>query len=595
MKKHSFFLGRPRLSLLFWFALSTSICHIISASTPGQTNVHRSQVQLRAGSVFSLPRVPFMNRWLKRKQQQLHISLSPGQLGEKEKKVEKPGILAEEGDPECMAKTARSGNDATDTAFNETRGPILPMSSLVAFFSRQLHQLNPIKLVRYGVLFYLGYSVYQELRVFLRSDGSFWESVTNDLGLPNIKKRNLSSPALQHLAALLQRSGLPMYQNQTKSASVESILQSLSPTEIQLLESCLWVPTKSEATTQAPDFDWEGTVLGLHSVKQRLRPILRDIVIPAYCRHSSSAGYVKRNNPFAPLFTNDPSGLEEETLNSTGILLYGPPGCGKSLLLNSLAKAADIHSNTPTLHLTPTVFYDKYIGVTNQRIRSLFQLVAKLTSGGSSTVLLILDELDGLLRERSSKNEDDFRREFKTEFLQYWDRLGNIVVLGATNRPFDVDSAVLRRLPIQCPLNLPTPPERLELLQAWLAQVPCCEGIDLQRVVLETDGYSTSDLKQLLQAAARVVMDNGGGGLCTGHVLHSIEAVRPTAMSPQYRHQLKQFGMTAPTQQQGQDEMTFVDAGTMEMKWNTNDDSDNSGGDDDNDEDDDISLTPDEL
>ena len=94
-------------------------------------------------------------------------------------------------------------------------------------------------------------------------------------------------------------------------------------------------------------------------------------------------------------------------------LISGPPGCGKTMLVRSLATV----SRLPCLVVTPSVLLRKYVGETNLRVRSLFSLASKL-----APCILCIDELDGLFRERCD-SENEVTRELKTEFLQWWDGL----------------------------------------------------------------------------------------------------------------------------------------------------------------------------
>jgi hypothetical protein len=126
--------------------------------------------------------------------------------------------------------------------------------------------------------------------------------------------------------------------------------------------------------------------------------------------------------------------------SSSGVLLYGPPGCGKTLLVKALASTARI----PCLVVTPSVLLRKYYGETNAQVRSLFSLAAKL-----SPCILCIDELDGLFRERSEQ-EHEVSRDLKTEFLQWVDGMMSkddanrqILLVGATNRPFDCVSTMV--------------------------------------------------------------------------------------------------------------------------------------------------------
>jgi ATPase family AAA domain-containing protein 1 len=149
----------------------------------------------------------------------------------------------------------------------------------------------------------------------------------------------------------------------------------------------------------------------------------------------------------------------------------------------------------------------QYVGETNNQVRNLFSLAQKL-----APCILCIDELDGLFRERSD-SEHEVSRDLKTEFLQWWDGMLTdpssssatakrqpILVIGASNRPFDVDAAVLRRLPAAFYVGLPDAATRTFYLRRLLEKIP--SDVDLHRVAMMTEGYSPSDLRQVLQSAA---------------------------------------------------------------------------------------------
>jgi SpoVK/Ycf46/Vps4 family AAA+-type ATPase len=195
-------------------------------------------------------------------------------------------------------------------------------------------------------------------------------------------------------------------------------------------------------------------------------------------------------------------------------------------------------------------------------VRSLFSLANKL-----APCVVCIDELDGLFRERS-ESEHEVSRDLKTEFLQWWDGMLShtqqdhkpILVIGATNRPFDVDSAVLRRLPQSLFIGLPDLRARTSLMQQLLRHVPTDPKLDIHQLAALTDNYSPSDLRQLLQTAAlsgplREASYLKGTQspprpLTTQDVLQAVQLVPPTPMSAQYRASLANFARSpssAPT------------------------------------------------
>eukprot|EP00178_Gracilaria_changii_P019116 TRINITY_DN555_c0_g1_i1.p3 TRINITY_DN555_c0_g1~~TRINITY_DN555_c0_g1_i1.p3 ORF type:complete len:405 (+),score=71.09 TRINITY_DN555_c0_g1_i1:3133-4347(+) len=180
-----------------------------------------------------------------------------------------------------------------------------------------------------------------------------------------------------------------------------------------------------------------------------------------------------------------------------GILLYGPPGTGKTMLAKALAK----ESGANFLALSPSSLLSKWLGDTEQLARAVFSLARRV-----QPTIIFIDEIDGLFRERSSA-EHEAHKNLKAEFMQLWDglttddRYNQVVVLGATNRPYDVDPAILRRMPRPFEVSLPNEGERLEILTKVLEGVNLEEGFNYSSIARVTEGYSGSDLKELCRAA----------------------------------------------------------------------------------------------
>lgn len=198
-----------------------------------------------------------------------------------------------------------------------------------------------------------------------------------------------------------------------------------------------------------------------------------------------------------------------------GVLLYGPPGTGKTLLAKALAK----ESGAIFLALSPSSLLSKWLGETEQMARAVFTLARRV-----APTIIFIDEIDGLFRERSS-SEHEAQKNLKSEFMQLWDGLttdesANIVVLGATNRPYDIDPAILRRMPRSFEVGLPTTDERAAILATILDNVRIEAGFSFREVAAVTQGYSGSDLKELCRAAmmqpAREAMRRVRGGISHG-------------------------------------------------------------------------------
>jgi len=191
-----------------------------------------------------------------------------------------------------------------------------------------------------------------------------------------------------------------------------------------------------------------------------------------------------------------------------GVLLYGPAGCGKTMLVRALAAhhaIAGRGNDVRFLHVAPSTLLNKFVGETSRNVRALFSLARKL-----APTVIFVDEVDALFRERSSgSDEHDVYRDLKTEFMQLWDGASSpsshnqILIVGATNRPFDVDPAVLRRMPRSFFVGPPDHTGRAAVLRTMLAGVPLCPGFDVDALAGATDMYSPSDLRELLRQAAQ--------------------------------------------------------------------------------------------
>jgi SpoVK/Ycf46/Vps4 family AAA+-type ATPase len=178
-----------------------------------------------------------------------------------------------------------------------------------------------------------------------------------------------------------------------------------------------------------------------------------------------------------------------------GCLLYGPPGTGKTLLAKAVAK----ESGASMLEVSAASINDKWLGQSEKNVQALFSLARKL-----SPCVIFLDEADALLAARRSSHARAAHRETITQFLREWDGLSDMraFIMVATNRPFDLDEAVLRRLPRKILVDLPLAPEREAILRVMLKDETLAEDVDLAALAQETDLYSGSDLKNLCVSAA---------------------------------------------------------------------------------------------
>ncbi|KAF8774932.1 hypothetical protein HU200_005156 [Digitaria exilis] len=181
-----------------------------------------------------------------------------------------------------------------------------------------------------------------------------------------------------------------------------------------------------------------------------------------------------------------------------GILLFGPPGTGKTML----AKAVATEAGANFINISMSSIASKWFGEGEKYVKAVFSLASKI-----SPSVIFVDEVDGMLGRRENPGEHEAMRKMKNEFMVNWDGLRTkdkerVLVLAATNRPFDLDEAVIRRLPRRLMVNLPDAPNRKKILGVILAKEDLADDVDLDALANLTDGYSGSDLKNLCTTAA---------------------------------------------------------------------------------------------
>ncbi|KAJ7010565.1 hypothetical protein D5086_000864 [Populus alba] len=180
-----------------------------------------------------------------------------------------------------------------------------------------------------------------------------------------------------------------------------------------------------------------------------------------------------------------------------GILLFGPPGTGKTMLAKAIAKEA----GASFINVSMSTITSKWFGEDEKNVRALFTLAAKV-----SPTIIFVDEVDSMLGQRSRAGEHEAMRKIKNEFMTHWDGLltnqgERILVLAATNRPFDLDEAIIRRFERRIMLGLPSAEHRERILKTLLGKEKI-EGLDFKELATMTEGYSGSDLKNLCTTAA---------------------------------------------------------------------------------------------
>lgn len=180
-----------------------------------------------------------------------------------------------------------------------------------------------------------------------------------------------------------------------------------------------------------------------------------------------------------------------------GVLLHGPPGCGKTMI----AKATAREAGARFINLEVSALTDKWYGESQKLAAAVFSLALKI-----QPCIIFIDEIDSFLRSRDSFDHEATAM-MKAQFMSLWDGLitdpdCQVVVMGATNRPQDVDRAILRRMPAMFHIGLPNQRQRVGVLKLILENEVVSDDVDMEHISKLTDGFSGSDLRELCRIAA---------------------------------------------------------------------------------------------
>ena len=181
----------------------------------------------------------------------------------------------------------------------------------------------------------------------------------------------------------------------------------------------------------------------------------------------------------------------------SGVLLYGPPGCGKTLLAKVLATESDANMYS----INGPEIMNKYYGETEARLREIFK-----EAKDNSPSIIFIDEIDAIAPKREEVFGDVEKR-VVAQLLALMDGLtdrGNVVVLGATNRPDSVDPALRRpgRFDRELEISVPNIDGRIEILQIHTRGMPIGKDVDLEKLASELHGYTGADIKSLCRESA---------------------------------------------------------------------------------------------
>jgi SpoVK/Ycf46/Vps4 family AAA+-type ATPase len=183
-----------------------------------------------------------------------------------------------------------------------------------------------------------------------------------------------------------------------------------------------------------------------------------------------------------------------------GILLFGPPGCGKTLL--AAAVATEIDGNFYSIDAASIM--SKWLGEAEQNVSRLFISARKSANDGKPAIVFV-DELDSLMGTHSNEVGGEIR--VKNQFLKEMDGIMDkgkalhVYVIGATNKPWDLDWAFIRRFQKRILVPLPDHNTRLNMLKHYTGNLEVTEDVDLHELARLSEGFSGSDIRDVCQSA----------------------------------------------------------------------------------------------
>jgi len=233
------------------------------------------------------------------------------------------------------------------------------------------------------------------------------------------------------------------------------------------------------ALTEKPNIKWN-EIAGIHDAKKAIEEA---VVFP-----------IKRPDLF-------PLGWPR------GILFFGPPGCGKTLLAAAIATEID----AVFYNIDAASIMSKWLGESEKNVSELFSSARQSTENGKPGIIFI-DEIDSLVGVRGDEVGGEVRT--RNQFLKEMDnvldkkRPIHVYVIGATNKPWALDEPFIRRFQRRIYVALPSPESRRELFNIFTKNLNLANDVDLELLLEKTEGYSGSDLRDIFQSAqTRVVRE----------------------------------------------------------------------------------------
>ncbi len=283
------------------------------------------------------------------------------------------------------------------------------------------------------------------------------------------------------LAALVKEAAISALRRFLKEEKVDlnkpippEKLKKLKVTKADFMDALRLVhPTlMREVFVEVPEVRWED-IGGLEDVKQQLKEAVE--------------WPMKNPEVFEKMGIRPPK----------GILLYGPPGCGKTLL----AKAVATESGANFIAVKGPEILSKWVGESEKAIREIFRRARQV-----APAVVFFDEIDSIAPARGFRHDSGVTDRIVNQLLAEMDgiqTLKNVVVIGATNRADIIDPALLRPGRFDRIIYVPPPDKksRLEILKVHTRKVPLAEDVDLEKLATLTEGYSGADLEALVREA----------------------------------------------------------------------------------------------
>lgn len=292
------------------------------------------------------------------------------------------------------------------------------------------------------------------------------------LPIPNIKVFEMDEQLMNIIAKSLMQDVDKRFQNADEFLNALGGESSIVCSNFEKIDVTLSKTKDSETPKQSPKGNGFADVAGMDELKKRLNEEVIDII--------------KNPEKYKRLRVKIPN----------GILLYGPPGCGKTFIAEKFAE--EVGCNYMYVHCSDVA--SPYIHGGQEKIAALFEKARE-----NAPTVLFLDELDAMLADRSrhtNVSEYGEVNEFLTQLNNCADN--HVFVIGATNNPKGIDSAALRsgRLDIKVYVPAPDKTERIALFKLYLKDI-VEDDVDYELLAEKTDGYVSKDVCSLINNAAR--------------------------------------------------------------------------------------------